>query len=175
MTWRMLVFLAVGWLATPVAAAPALAPAVRAEVPDAVLVGEARLRKYLFHIYDAALWAPGGRYRAEGAFVLDIRYARTIRASQINERTLAEWDRRGLLAGPNGAELRAALEDAWPDVGPGDHLTAVAQPGAPVKLYFNGRLYKEILQPAFGPAFFAIWLDADSSEPAMRQALLGDS
>jgi hypothetical protein len=175
MSWRMLVGLMVGLLAVPVAAAPALAPAVRAEVPGAELVGEARLRKYLVHVYDAALWAPGGRYRADGPFVLDIRYARTIRASQINERTLAEWDRRGLLAGPHGAALRVALEDAWPDVGPGDHLTAVSRPGAPVRLYFNGRLYKEIEQPAFGPAFFAIWLDADSSEPALQRALLGGS
>lgn len=159
---------------SPASAAAELPAGVAAEMPGLQLVGQARLRKYLFHVYDASLWAPRGRWDPAGPFVLDIRYARNIPASQINERTLLEWRRMGFLDGPQGERLRAALDGAWPDVAPGDHLSALSVPGRPVRIFHNGRPYSARDLPGFAEAFFAIWLDPRTSEPAMRSALLGD-
>jgi hypothetical protein len=37
----------------------------------------------------------------------------------------------------------------------------------------NGDPLGEIADPAFGPAFFAIWLHPETSAPKLRSALLG--
>ena len=41
------------------------------------------------------------------------------------------------------------------------------------QFYFGDRLLGEVPDPAFGPAFFAIWLDAKCRYPEVRDGLLG--
>ncbi len=40
-------------------------------------------------------------------------------------------------------------------------------------IYLNGSPLGEVADPGFGPAFFAIWFDARTVAPDLRQALLG--
>jgi Chalcone isomerase-like len=56
----------------------------------------------------------------------------------------------------------------------GDKLTGVFLPKQGTRFFFNGRLTAEINDPAFGDAFFAIWLDEKTKQPGLRRALLGN-
>lgn len=137
------------------------------------LVGEARLTKYMFHIYDARLWAAEGRYDASRPHALEIRYARRIAADALTTRTIEEWRRLGLWDAAREQRWRAVLGRAWPDVEPGDRLLAYIEPGKPMRIFHNGQPYSEFDDPEFASAFFAIWLDPRTSEPKLRKKLLG--
>ena len=65
------------------------------------------------------------------------------------------------------------LEPLWPDLKSGDSLTAFMRQDGPTQFYFGDNLLGEVPDPAFGPAFFAIWLDAKCRYPEVRNGLLG--
>ena len=95
------------------------------------------------------------------------------------ERTRKEWDRlEGRMALPP-ADLREAwlerLAGMWPDVSPGDHIQTVVLPGGPTEFHGSRGLLGRIDDPAFGPAFLAIWLHPETSAPDLRRALTGRS
>jgi Chalcone isomerase-like len=69
----------------------------------------------------------------------------------------------------------ADLKKAFPDVKSGDKLTGVYLPKIGTRFFFNSRLTAEINDPAFGDAFFAIWLDEKAKRPELRRALLGSA
>lgn len=59
----------------------------------------------------------------------------------------------------------------FPDVRPGDAIIGEYR-SAGASFHFNGRLLGRIEEAAFARAFFAIWLDARTSAPDLRAALL---
>ena len=65
------------------------------------------------------------------------------------------------------------MTQLFPDVRQGDRLTAVNRPGLGMQLFANGQLRGAIDEPAFAQRFFGIWLARQTSEPALRTALLG--
>ena len=65
------------------------------------------------------------------------------------------------------------LDPLWPDLKSGDSLTAFMRRDGATQFYFGDRLLGEVPDPAFGPAFFAIWLDAKCRYPEVRDGLLG--
>ena len=59
----------------------------------------------------------------------------------------------------------------FPDVQAGDTIIGEYR-SAGAGFHYNGRLLGHIEDTAFARAFFAIWLDARTSAPALRAALL---
>ncbi len=68
---------------------------------------------------------------------------------------------------------RQAMQAAFPDVGPGDVLTGLHLPGQGVRFLANGQVTADIQDAEFAQLFFGIWLSERTSEPRLRQALLG--
>ena len=62
---------------------------------------------------------------------------------------------------------------SFPDVQDGDTLVGINQPGVGASFYMNGKLLGEVNDPEFAKLFFSIWLHPNSSQPAMRNAMLG--
>ena len=60
----------------------------------------------------------------------------------------------------------------FPDVQAGQRLAGVHVPGQATEFYFDGRPIGRIDDPAFGAAFFGIWLDARTTAPDLRASLL---
>ena len=54
----------------------------------------------------------------------------------------------------------------------GDTVTALYQPGQPVKIFHNGAPTGEIADKGFAEPFFGIWLSPESSAPSLRAHLL---
>jgi hypothetical protein len=61
----------------------------------------------------------------------------------------------------------------FPDVRQGDRLVGLQRPGTGASFWINGRFQGEVRDVEFARRFFGIWLSPQTSEPAMRRALLG--
>jgi hypothetical protein len=150
--------------------------ALQPHVPQARLAGEGQLRRLGFAIYVAQLWAPADFDAAQlerHAFALDLRYLRDFRSRDIARRSLSEMERSGPIPTETSARWQAALEKVIPDVQSGDRITGIHRPGLGVTFMVNGRIAGSIADPSFAARFFRIWLGPESSEPALRDALLG--
>lgn len=141
--------------------------------PEMRLVGSARMRVWGLHIYDISLYSAETPYTTNSTAVLTLHYNVSIKRDRLLETTLEEWDRLGIVDSPQRREWIGQLAMLWPDVRPGDTLTALRRGNGSTDCYQGDRMVGEVKDPAFGPAFFAIWLDANCSHPKSRESLLG--
>jgi hypothetical protein len=73
----------------------------------------------------------------------------------------------------DGERWLTRMKALFPDVQAGDRITGVHRPGEGVRFHVNGRLAGELRDASFGRLFFGIWLSPRTSEPQLRNALLG--
>jgi len=170
----------VAWAAT-VSAQPersALPSEVVQALPGAALQGQMRFRLWGFDVYDARLWTLPG-FSSQGferqPLALELRYLRGVDADLIAERSLQELRRQATPTPEQAQRWLAEMRRVFPDVQPGDRLLGVHRPGEGAAFFHNGQPRGEIRDPEFARLFFGIWLSPRSSEPAMRQALLGSA
>ncbi len=174
-TSRRMLLLAVASAALP-AHAGTPPDELQQALPGARLRGQARLRFLGLHVYDIRLWAAEGfapERWAEQPFALEIQYARRLVGRAIAERSIEEMRRQGELPPARAQAWQAQMERLFPDVQDGDRITGVKRPGIGAVFYVNGRLQGEVNDPDFARRFFGIWLAPQTSEPALRQRLLG--
>ena len=131
------------------------------------------MRWFGLHVYDIALYAQEPSYSTNGTAVLSIHYNISIKHSRLQATTLKEWRRMKKGNDAQHAQWIKQLDSLWPDVKPGDTLAAFRRRGGPTQFYLGDRLLGEVPDPAFGPAFFAIWLDADCRYPDVRRRAAG--
>jgi hypothetical protein len=139
------------------------------------LVGRADLRFFGLKVYEAGLWAPAQADEAtllNGPFALELHYSLRFKGGDIARRSVEEIEGLGLMDRSQHDKRLRELTALFPTVESGDRLTGVYQPKAPSPFYLNGKPIGEIRDPEFAQMFFRIWLDAKTSEPRLRQALL---
>ena len=106
-------------------------------------------------------------------FVLELRYAMELSGKRIAERSDQEIARQPERATDSErARWLERMQAIFPDVRAGDRIAGVYRVNGTTRFFLNDRLIGEVAEPAFGRAFFGIWLDPRTSEPAMRDALL---
>ena len=158
------------------AQASAMPAEVAAELAGSRLHGAGRLTYFGLSIYDARLWA-GERFSAaqfeREPLALELQYARSLQGKLIAERSLVEMQRFGAVAEADAARWLVSMTQLFPNVTQGDRLTGLHRPGEAARFYFNGSLRGEVREPDFARRFFSIWLSPQTSEPKLRQALLG--
>jgi Chalcone isomerase-like len=152
------------------------APAeVRAALPAATLSGSIRFTYWGFSVYDASLWVlPGFQAPAfeRHPFALHLHYLRNFTNAAITTRSIDEMARQTPPTPERRALWQQWLQGAFPNVRSGDRITGVNRPGEGALFLTNGRQTGWVPDPDFARVFFGIWLANDTSEPAMRQALL---
>jgi len=142
------------------------------------LVGEGTLRFLGFDIYRARLWvAPGfdANDYAAHPLALELTYHRGFSGEAIAKRSLEEMRRVGSFTPEQAARWQQALQAALPDVKSGDRLLGVYQPGTGAVFRMGGRVVGEVADAEFARLFFGIWLSPQTSEPALRQALIASA
>ena len=147
-----------------------------ANTDDMRLHGQGTLRWLGLKIYDAQLFAPSqfsANASFERPFALELTYARNFSSQSIAERSLGEIKRLGIGTAAQHARWLAQMQAIFPDVQMGDRLRGVHQPGQGVSFYKNGQRIGNIQDPEFSRAFFSIWFDPKTAEPALRNRLLG--
>ncbi len=170
---------AVAWLAAaPIAvrATGAVPAEVAAELPGARLAGSGRLRFLGLHVYDARLWVrdafAADRFE-DAPLALELEYARNLVGRLIAERSLEEMRRVAGVPDLHAERWLAWMTQTFPDVTRGDRITGVQRPGEAARFFVNGGLRGELRDADFTRRFFAIWLSPRTSEPALRERLLG--
>ena len=158
------------------AQATAMPTEVASELAGSRLHGTGRLTYFGLSVYDVRLWA-GERFSAaqfeREPLALELRYARTLQGKLIAERSLVEMQRFGAVSEADAARWLASMTQLFPNVKDGDRLTGLHLPGEAARFYFNGSLLGEVREPDFARRFFSIWLSPQTSEPKLRQALIG--
>jgi hypothetical protein len=154
------------------------APAeVERALEQAQVQGRARLRMFGFQVYDARLWRGPAAVSGEAwdtvPHALEIAYLRKLKGAQIAERSLIEMRRQRELAPDEAGRWLKAMQAAFPDVQPGDRIVGVLEPGTGLRFYVNGRRSGEVREPEFARLFSGIWLAPQTSQPELRQVLLG--
>lgn len=154
---------------------PAPPPELGAELPGARWRGAGTLRFMGLHVYDAQLWSPEA-VSGDGSdqpLALTLVYARRLAGEQIAARSIKEMNRIGPVSEAQAGRWQQALTALFPDVGPGDRLTGIHLPGRAARFHYNGQFRGEVADAEFARLFFGIWLSPRTSEPRLREQLLG--
>jgi hypothetical protein len=146
---------------------------VTTEIADAALVGSGRLTVMVWDVYDAALFAAGGVYSEEKPFALRLSYLRKLEGRKIADKSSEEMRRQGFKDEIRLAIWHRQMRGIFPDVENGTSLTGIRRKDGSAAFYHDGKLAGVIDDPDFADRFFAIWLAADTSAPALRSALTG--
>jgi hypothetical protein len=162
--------------ATTTASAP---PELSAALPGARLQGQGRLRFFGFRVYEAKLWV-GAQGLADGVanlistpFALELDYERDLNGKQVAERSLEEMKRQGDVSAEIATRWLGAMQTLFPDIKKGDRLSALNVPGLGARFFMNGSPLGDVRDADFVRVFFGIWLSPKTSQPALRDALLG--
>ncbi len=167
------------------ATAPEIRAEVRAEISSelsgAKLAGQGKLTYFGLHVYDARLWVQDGFKAADflrTPLAVELEYARGLYGKLIAERSLDEMKRGADLNDTKITEAKAnewlaQMKTLFTDVNKGDRITGVQLPGVATRIFINGKLRGEVRDAEFTRLFFGIWLSPRTSEPKLRDALLG--
>ena len=155
-------------------AAPPLSATAIAGMPELKALGGGMLRFLGFQVYNVYLWTPAGAtFDRSKPYALDLQYLRTFSATQLAEQSIKEMRGQGTGREAVYPKWLAEMERVFADVKEGDRLTGVVTPAKTSKFFYNGAYRGEIADPEFADAFFGIWLSQKSSQPRVRNLLLG--
>ncbi len=160
------------WAAEP--APPLLPPAVQDSVEGSSLqlLGYGRFRKLLWDVFDASLWVSGTVWNPDQPYALVLRYLRNIDKEDIVDSTRDQLKHLGYTDPAQVNAWAERLLTIFPDIKTGDQLAGVHLVGRETRFFHNGQPVGVVTDPAFGPAFFGIWLDPKSSQPKLREDLI---
>lgn len=131
--------------------------------------GSGEFRRFGFLIYEAVLWAATDPVKPPIA--LELTYRRAIPGRKIVDASVEQM--RDLGANENSLSAWAeAMAAIFPDVSPGDQITGIYRSDSAI-FFYNNRPIGQIDDPEFARLFFGIWLDSRTSEPRLRNQLLG--
>ena len=167
---RCILVLAMALLAGPVAAQN---ETLRAHVPDAELVGEARLQMFFFKIYDAQLFAPDGRLRRDGAYALRLTYLIDAKKDKIVERTVKEMKRQKAASSLVIEGWVPLMEANFISMPKGSIADFIHTADGRLILAANGKAIAEITNRRFIKALMDIWLGPKPRDPEFQRKLMG--
>lgn len=146
---------------------------IRAFIPDAQKVGQARMTYLFWDVYDATLYAPKGKWQEGKPFALQLSYMRNLEGKKIADRSAEEIRGQGFTDEVKLATWHAQMRQIFPDVDKGVSLTGVYTEDGSTIFYRDSTEIGRVKDPDFGKAFFGIWLNKKTSAPDLRRKLLG--
>jgi len=167
---------------SPLAMTPALAAdlplptELQTALPQARLRGTGVLRFFGLRVYEARLWTTpdfNADDYARCRFALELVYDRKLEGAAIAERSVAEMRRVGPFDEAQAKRWLALMKQAFPDVATTDRLLGLTDGQGDVRFFHNGRPTAQTVDADYARLFFGIWLDRQTSAPALRDALLG--
>lgn len=143
-------------------------------IPDASVVGQARFKVLLWEVFDATLIAPSGQLDREKPFALKLSYLRELSSQAIVKTSIREMTSQRPINPQRLIFWKGELSRILPDINKGDTITGIRDEQGRAAFYLNDEFQGAIDDPEFAPVFFDIWLGEKTSEPGMRQKLLGE-
>jgi hypothetical protein len=147
--------------------------AFAAEIPQPPLLGQAEFKWFFFSVYDVKLWAPDAKKLYSNVLLLEIKYKQKFKGIDIAKQSEKEL----LHAGIEMAVVdkwRSILLEIFPDINAGDRILASFHPTEGITFYLNSnKVLGHIADLSFSKNFLDIWLGEKTSEPELRDKLLG--
>ena len=135
--------------------------------------GAAVMRFFGLKVYDIRLWSISKPHRDDGLFALELVYDLGLKGSDIAKRSTEEMRKIGYTDEAKLTRWTEAMARVFPDVKQGDSLIGVSVPGKEARFYSKDKFIAAVPDPEFAKAFFGIWLSEKTSEPRLRERLLG--
>jgi hypothetical protein len=144
-----------------------------AETKSLTQRGDAVMRFFGLKVYDIRLWTPSKPHRDEDLFALELVYDLGLKGAEIAKRSADEMRKIGYRDEAKLKRWTDAMARIFPDVKQGDTLIGVSVPGKEARFYSRDKFIAAVPDPEFAQAFFGIWLSEKTSEPKLRERLLG--
>jgi hypothetical protein len=157
--------------------APPLPAAVTSLVPNLEAKGGGEMTFMTLSVYNAYFYCVDRarcRWSPEQPFALQLVYHRSLVGAKIAERSVEEIAKLGFGTPDQRARWGTLMKEFFVDVVDGDRITGLNLPASGARFYYNGKMIGEIQDREFANAFFGIWLDPRTSEPALRKSLLSE-
>jgi hypothetical protein len=169
--------LTIAVVTTPAVARPGNAPSLPAVVanlaPELKARGGGELTFFGIAVYDGWYWSAARGWPNEGPYALDLHYHRDLDGAKIAQRSVDEIAKLDYGSAAERSRWGEQMARVFPDVRRGDRMTGLHTAAGTVRFFYNDRSIGEIDDPGFARAFFAIWLDPNSSRSDFRRKLLG--
>lgn len=156
-------------LATPVNATTL----IQKQIPDAQMVATSRLTVFLFDVYDASFYTAEGKRQVTLPYALKLAYLRDIKGEKIADQSTEEIRNQGIVDEITLADWHSQMRKIFPNVKKGDNITGVYKDTAECTFYKNDSLIGQINSKQFCDAFFDIWFGEKTSQPGLRNKLIG--
>lgn len=164
-------FIAIPWLIGM--SAPSFAENLNQYIEAPKLVGKARLKFMFWNVYEASLIAPRGHFSQETPFALELKYMRGFEGKEIASRSIDEMRSLGMDDEVKLAKWYQEMQGIFPDVKEGEMITGVVDNNQISHFFFNDKPLGIVHDKEFSKWFFNIWLSEKTSQPEMREQLLG--
>jgi hypothetical protein len=142
-------------------------------VPQPGLVGSGRLNILSLPVLDVSLFAPQSRWRSDRPYALQVTFLRDLQAHKVAGHVRDEMQHIGVGDTERLDLWKRKLEAVLPDMRRSDRLTGVRDRSGAVLFFHGDRPLGYIAESGFSEAFFGICLDPRTSQPGLRQAVLG--
>lgn len=137
-------------------------------------VGDTMFSILFWDLYQSKLLTTSGDYpinESDDKLIYEIKYLKSISSEDLIVRTVEQWEHLGLNLDVYEAYL-PQLNKLWPDINAGDSLSMLMDKSG-TTFYYNNVYVGEIEGTEFGPIFLDIWLAENTSQPKLRNELLG--
>jgi len=158
------------------AEAVALPGPAAAVLPNPKKMGEATMRWFGLKLYECQLWsekAPAQFNFKTDKHYLELVYARNFDGDKIAEKSRQEIESQGTAKNAPLDQWQKKLTEVIPNVSKGTRLAALYVPNKSMTLFKDGQAVGEVTDPELAAAFMGIWLDPKTSEPGLREKLIG--
>ncbi len=137
--------------------------------------GTGTMRFLGLKVYDVRLWTAMKPFSYQELFALELIYDMNFKGRDIAERSVKEMRGQGYTDEAKLKRWGEEMAKIFPDIKPGDALVGVNVPGKEARFYTPDKFIAAVPDPEFAKAFFDIWLSEKTSEPGVRNKLLGPS
>lgn len=138
------------------------------------VVGNAIFSVLFWDLYKSQLSTGSGKYPQSSNYdnlIYKIDYLKDVTAVDLVDYTIEQWQHLAV-SEQLYKDYLPQLKAIWPNIKAGDSLALVVKNNSSA-FYYNGELLGAMDGENFAPLFLDIWLSKETSEPKLREQLLG--
>jgi len=138
------------------------------------LIGQGTLKVLFFEVYDIRLLADSKPFSWKNKFQLEFEYKREVKKETVIESSIKEMHRQSSVLDKDINKWQEYLEISIKPVREGSQATVSWNPNGQITFHYQSSEPTTIEDENFARAFLNIWLGEETSQPKLRNQLLGD-
>lgn len=138
------------------------------------LIGQGTLKVLFFEVYDVRLLADSKAFSWKNKFQLEFEYKREVKKESVIESSVKEIRRQSNVLDKDINRWQEYLEQSIHPVQEGSQATVSWNPNGQITFHYQSSEPTTIEDENFARAFLNIWLGEETSQPKLRNQLLGE-